>query len=286
MPYATAKDGTRLYYKDWGEGRPVVLIHGWPLSGDTFDDAAVALAERGFRAIVPDRRGFGRSDQPWEGYDYDTFADDVAAVVLEAGVKEPIALVGFSMGGGEVARFITRHGGAQVSQAVLIGSVVPFLLKTDDNPNGAPREVFDGMIDGIGKDRGDFFRGFFKSFFGEGKVSDAVLDDAWRQAMMAGLKPTLGCVRAFSETDFRPDLANFTMPTLVIHGVEDATVPIDLTGRVVAKTVPGAKLIEYDDGAHGILASHKERLIGDLLEFLGGARAEQSSPLKTGEPAY
>ena len=267
MPYATAKDGTRLYYKDWGVGRPVVLIHGWPLSGDTFDDTAVALADRGFRAVVPDRRGFGRSDQPWQGYDYDTFADDVAAVVLEAGVKEPVALVGFSMGGGEVARFITRHGAAQVSHAVLIGSVVPGL-------HDVPREVFDGMIDGIKKDRADFFRTFFKGFFGVGvlshPVSDAVLDDAWRQAMMAGLKPTLACVRAFSETDFRPDLANFSMPTLVIHGVKDATVPIDLTARAVAKTVSGAKLIEYDDGAHGIFASHKERLIGDLLGFLDG----------------
>ena len=287
MPYATAKDGTRLYYKDWGSGRPVVLVHGWPLSGDTFDDAAVALAERGFRAIVPDRRGFGRSDQPWDGYDYDTFADDVAAVVLEAGMKEPVTLVGFSMGGGEVARFITRHGAAQVSQAVLIGSVVPFLLKTENNPNGAPREVFDGMIDGIKKDRGDFFRSFFVSFFGEGKVSDAVLDDAWRQAMMAGLKPTLACVRAFSETDFRPDLANFTMPTLVIHGVEDATVPIDLTGRVVATTVPGAKLIGYDDGAHGIFASHKERLIGDLLGFLSatGQASAQATSARENQPA-
>jgi pimeloyl-ACP methyl ester carboxylesterase len=286
MPYATAKDGTRLYYKDWGEGRPVVLIHGWPLSGDTFDDAAVALAERGFRAIVPDRRGFGRSDQPWGGYDYDTFADDVAAVVLEAGVKEPVALVGFSMGGGEVARFITRHGAAQVSHAVLLGSVVPFLLKTDDNPNGAPREVFHGMIDGIRKDRGNFFRNFFVSFFGKDKVSDAVLDDAWRQAMMAGLKPTLACVRAFSETDFRLDLKNFTMPTLIIHGVGDETVPIALTARAAAAAVPGAKLIEYEDGAHGILASNKERLIGDLLDFLGGAEAEQASTARAGEPAY
>jgi non-heme chloroperoxidase len=283
MPYATAKDGTRLFYKDWGEGRPVVLIHGWPLSGDTFDDAAVALAENGYRAIVPDRRGFGRSDQPWDGYDYDTFADDVAAIVLEAGVSGPIALAGFSMGGGEVARFITRHGSAQVSHAILIGSVVPFLLKTDDNPNGAPREVFDGMIAGLRKDRGNFFRNFFVSFFGKGFVSDAVLDDAWRQAMTAGLKPTLACVRAFSETDFRPDLKNFTMPTLVIHGVKDETVPIDLTGRTVAKTVNSARLIEYEDGAHGIFASHKERLIGDLLAFLGGSEASARSEDRTSE---
>jgi pimeloyl-ACP methyl ester carboxylesterase len=284
MPYATAKDGTRLYYKNWGSGRPVVLIHGWPLSGDTFDDVALALAEHGFRAIVPDRRGFGRSDQPWDGYDYDTFADDVAAVILEAGVNEPVVLAGFSMGGGEVARFITRHGAAQVSHAILIGSVVPFLLRTDDNPNGAPREVFDGMIDGIRKDRADFFRTFFKSFFGEGKVSQAVLDDAWRQAMMAGLRPTLACVRAFSGTDFRPDLENFTMPTLVIHGIGDETVPIALSAHAAAKSVPGARLIEYEDGAHGIFASHKQQLIGDILGFLG-AGAEQRSEATVAEPA-
>jgi pimeloyl-ACP methyl ester carboxylesterase len=285
MPYATAKDGTRLYYKDWGSGRPVVLIHGWPLSGDTFDDVAVALAERGFRAIVPDRRGFGRSDQPWDGYDYDTFADDVAAVILEAGVKEPVALAGFSMGGGEVARFITRHGAAQVGQAMLIGSVVPFLLKTEDNPNGAPREVFDGMIEGIRKDRGDFFRTFFRSFFGEGKVSQAVLDDAWRQAMNAGLRPTLACVRAFSETDFRSDLKNFSMPTLVIHGVGDETVPIALSAHVAARAVPGARLIEYEDGAHGIFASNKQQLIDDLMEFLG-AGASRVTETRANEPAY
>ena len=260
MPYAKAKDGTRLYYKDWGEGRPVVLIHGWPLSGDTFDDAAVALVERGFRAIIPDRRGFGRSDQPWNGYDYDTFADDVATILSDAGINEPVSLVGFSMGGGEVARFITRQGAAQVRKALLIGSVVPFLLKTDDHPEGVPRTVFDGMIKGISEDRADFFRKFFKDFFGVGliksPVSEAVLDDTWRQAMMAGLRPTLACVRAFSETDFRPDLKNITMPTLIIHGEKDATVPIDLTARAVANAVPEARLIDHDDGAHGILAGH------------------------------
>ena len=232
---------------------------------------------------MPDRRGFGRSDQPWDGYDYDTFADDVAAVILEAGVSGPVAVAGFSMGGGEVARFITRHGAAQVSHAILIGSVVPFLLKTDDNPNGAPKEVFDGMIDGIKKDRANFFRNFFVGFFGKGLVSDAVLDDAFRQAMTAGLKPTLGCVRAFSETDFRPDLASFSFPTLVIHGVRDETVPIDLTGREVARRVPGARLVEYEDGAHGVFASHKDRLIGDLLDFLGsgdtGAEVRSGIPL-------
>ena len=272
MPYATARDGTRIYYKDWGQGSPVVLIHGWPLSSDTFDDAALALAEKGYRAIAHDRRGFGRSDQPWGGYDYDTFSDDVAAVLEDAGIGQPIALAGFSMGGGEVARFLSRQRAHQVSHAVLIGSVVPFLLKTDDHPEGVPRNVFDGMIEGISEDRAEFFQKFFKDFFGVGlinsPVSDAVLDDAWRQAMMAGLRPTLACVRAFSETDFRADLKNFTMPTLVIHGEKDATVPIDLTARAVARSVPEAQLIVYDDGAHGIFASHKERLIADLIAFL------------------
>ena len=274
MPYATARDGTRIYYKDWGQGRPVVLIHGWPLSSDTFDDAALALAEKGYRAIAHDRRGFGRSDQPWGGYDYDTFADDVAAVLEDAGIGQPIALAGFSMGGGEVARFLSRQRAHQVSHAVLIGSVVPFLLQTDDHPEGAPKDVFDGMIAGIRKDRGDFFRGFFKDFFGtsflDKPVSDAVLDDAWREAMTAGLWPTVACVRAFSETDFRPDLDAFTMPTLIIHGVDDRTVPIDLTARAAAKAIPGAKLVEYEGAAHGLFASHKDRLIGDLLDFLGG----------------
>lgn len=272
MPYATAKDGTRLYYKDWGTGKPVALVHGWPLSADTFDELALVLADNGYRAIVPDRRGFGRSDQPWSGYDYDTFADDLAAVVLEAGVDQPVALAGFSMGGGEVARFLSRHGPAQVSHAVLIGSVVPYLLKDDSNPDGAPREVFDGMIAAIRADKAAFFRSFLNDFFGVGwaaKVSEAAIDNAWRQAIMAGLWPTVACVRAFSETDFRPDLPNFTMPTLIIHGTEDRTVPVGLSARVAAKAIPGAKLVEYEDGAHGLFASHGDRVAQDLLGFLG-----------------
>lgn len=271
MAQATARDGTRLYYKDWGRGRPVVLMHGWPLSGDTFDEAALALADRGLRAIIPDRRGFGRSDQPWDGYDYDTFADDVAAILDHAGISMPVALAGFSMGGGEVARFQTRHPG-RTSHAVLIGSVVPYLLKTDDNPDGAPRDLFDGMIEAITADRAQFFKGFLKDFFGVGwaaPVSEAAIDNAWRQAMMAGLKPVVACVRAFSETDFRPDLKSFTQPTLVIHGTGDRTVPVALTARAAAEAIPGARLVEYADGAHGLFASHGQRLIGDLLDFLG-----------------
>lgn len=292
MPYATAKDGTKLYYKDWGKGEPVVLLHGWPLTGDTFDDAALALAEAGKRCIVPDRRGFGRSDQPWDGYDYDTFADDVAAVLEDAGVNEPVALVGFSMGGGEVARFLTKQGARRVSKAVLIGAVVPYMLQTDDNPNGVPQSTFDEITAGIKKDREHFFTGFLKDFYGVGAltapVSDEVMMNSWRQSMQAGLRPTLAAAKAFATTDFRPDLANFTVPTLVIHGTKDATVPIDATARVVAAQVPGAELIEYDGSAHGLFASDKERLIGDLLNFLSGTGEDQRSaiPLSQSQTAY
>ena len=274
MPYATAKDGTRLYYKDWGAGDPVVLLHGWPLTGDTFDDTALALAEAGKRCIVPDRRGFGRSDQPWDGYDYDTFADDVAAILDDAGITEPVALVGFSMGGGEVARFQTKYPG-RTSKAVLISAVVPYMLKTDDNPNGVPQATFDEMTAGMKKDREHFFTGFFKDFFGVGTltspVSDEVLMNSWRQTMMAGLRPTLAAAQAFATTDFRPDLKSFTVPTLIIHGTKDVTVPIDATGRASAKAIPGAELIEYDGSAHGLFATDKQRLIDDLVTFLGSS---------------
>ncbi len=281
MPFATAKDGTELFYKDWGKGRPVVMTHGWPLTGDTFDDAALKLAEAGFRCIVPDRRGFGRSDQPWDGYDYDSFADDIAEILDDAGISEPVALVGFSMGGGEVARYLTRFGAAKVTKAVLIASVVPYLLQAEDNPDGVPQASFDAMTAGMKKDREHFFAGFFKDFYGVGTltspVSEEVLMNSWRQAMMAGLRPTLAAAEAFATTDFRPDLANFTVPTLIIHGTKDATVPIEATARAVAAQVPGAKLIEYDGSAHGLFASDKERLIADLLDFLGEGEADGES---------
>ena len=286
MPYAKAKDGTMLYHKDWGEGRPVVLIHGWPLSGDTFDDLGIALAERGFRAIIPDRRGFGRSDQPWNGHDYDTYADDIAAVLEHCGIAEPVSLVGFSMGGGEVARFLTKQGKDRVSAAVLISSIVPYMLQTDDNPNGVPQAIFDQMTDGMKKDRAGFMTSFAKDFFGQGfidrPVSQGVLDDFWRQAMMAGQRSTLAAAKAFASTDFRPDLKSFAVPTLVIHGTADKTVPIDATGRVVADQVPGAKLIEYDGSAHGLFATDKERLIEDVCAFLGanlGTASDQRSAI-------
>lgn len=275
MPRATTSDRTSLFYKDWGprDGDPVLLLHGWPLSADTWDEAAVALAESGKRCIAPDRRGFGRSDQPWDGYDYDTFADDLLAVLDDAGIKGQVSLVGFSMGGGEVARFLTRHGKGRVKKAVLIGSVVPFLLKTGDNPDGVDQSVFDGMAEGIREDRAQFFRGFLKDFFGVGwvshPVSDGVLDNSWRQAMNAGLRPTLAAATAFATTDFRPDLASFAgVPTLVIHGTDDKTVPIDLTARKVAEALAQADLKEYGGSAHGLFATDRDKLIDDLKRFL------------------
>lgn len=274
MHMVEARDGTHLYVKSWGEGRPVVLIHGWPLSADSWDPVALALAENGYRAITYDRRGFGRSQQPWTGYDYNTFADDLSDVMQACDATENVALVGFSMGGGEVARYMSRHGGKSVTQVALIASVVPYMLQTEDNPEGVPQDQLDAMAKGVREDRPHFFRSFFKQFFGVGLVShpvnDETLDLAWATAMQAGLHPTLAAARAFGATDFRPDLASLTVPTLVIHGTADKTVPIDATGRAVAKAVPNARLIEYAGEAHGIFATRTERLTSDLLAFLGG----------------
>lgn len=269
MPMIETDDGTAIYLKEWGDGPAVILIHGWPLSADSWDDQAMAIAEHGYRVIAYDRRGFGRSDQPWEGYDYDTLADDLAAVIEACDAENP-ALVGFSMGGGEVARYLSRHGGAR--QVALVSSVVPFLLQTPDHPEGVPQSVFDGITDGLEKDRADFLKGFLKDFYGVGllsqPVSDAQLDWSLQIALQAGLKGTLDCVTAFSSTDFRPDLASFTMPTLIIHGTADKTVPIDITARAAAKAIPHATLIEYDGAPHGLLATHKDQITADLIAFL------------------
>ena len=271
MSYVTTKDGFKLYVKDWGTGRPVVMTHGWPLSADSFDDLSMAIADAGMRAISYDRRGFGRSDQPWSGYDYDTLADDLAAVI-EQTMAQDATLVGFSMGGGEVARYLSRHGGKQVKQAVLIASVVPYMLKTSDNPDGVDPSVFDEMNQAMKDDRAKFWLGFFKHFFGVGlvtsPVSNEVIDWARSVSMQAGLKPTLACAKAFATTDFRGDLASFKVPTLIIHGTADKTVPIDTAGRKAARGIPHAKLIEYDGAPHGLFASHKNKLIADVLEFL------------------
>jgi non-heme chloroperoxidase len=271
MPYITTHDDTKLYVKDWGSGRPVILMHGWPLSADSWDDGAMAIAQAGFRAIAYDRRGFGRSEQPWQGYDYDTLADDLAAVLAATGATDA-TIIGFSMGGGEVARYLSRHGSKAIAQAGLIASVVPYMLKTDDNPHGVEGAVFDKMGEAINQDRAHFFAGFFRDFYGVGLISQPVskelIESSQAVAMQASLKATLDCAEAFATTDFRPDLASFTVPTLIIHGTADKTVPIEATGRVVAQAIPNAMAIEYDGAPHGLFATHKEQLNRDLLNFL------------------
>ncbi len=271
MSYVTTHDATRLYVKDWGTGRPVILLHGWPLSADSWDAHAMAIADAGMRVISYDRRGFGRSSQPWGGYDYDTLADDLAAVIEATGAKDA-TLLGFSMAGGEVARYMSRHAGRHVVQAGLIASIVPYMIKTPDNPHGVERAVFDGIIEALEDDRPAFMTGFFQNFYGDGRsaapVSDEVREWSRDVAVTASLKATIACVRAWA-TDFRGDLAAFTVPTLVIHGTDDRIVPIDATARAAARAIPGAKLVEYESGPHGLLVTHRQRLTGDLLAFLG-----------------
>lgn len=271
MHHVTAKDQTRLHVKDWGSGRPVILIHGWPLSADSWDDQAMAIADAGHRAIAYDRRGFGRSSQPWSGYDYDTLADDLAAVIEQTGARDAV-LVGFSMGGGEVARYMSRHGGKSVVQAALVSSVLPFRLQTPDNPAGTEQAAFDRTALALGDDRPAFLAGFFRTFFGVETAPHPVSDEllAWARdvAMQAGLKPTLACLKSFSGTDFRGDLGAFKVPTLIVHGTEDKTVPIDPSSRAAARGIANSRLVEYDGAPHGLFATHKRRLTQDLLDFL------------------
>lgn len=275
MPLITTRDDTDLYVKQWGEeGRDVVLIHGWPLNADSWDEVALALAKAGNRVTAYDRRGFGRSDQPWDGYDYDTFADDLADVIEAADVDDAL-LVGFSMGGGEIARYLSRHEKAQIERVALISAVVPFMLQTSDNPDGAPASVFDEMTTSIREDRSAFMKGFAPQFYGNGwitkAVSDGVLDHFFQMAMMAGLWPTLACVEAFSSTDFRGEMPAFDLPTLILHGTDDRTVPIDVSARRAAREIPQARLIEYAGAAHGVLTTNTGDVVRDLLAFLGEA---------------
>ena len=277
MPHLSTKDGTNLYYKDWGTGRPVVMIHGWPLSADSWDDHAMPIAEEGYRVIAYDRRGFGRSEQPFNGYDYNTLSEDLHAVLTELDL-DGATLVGFSMGGGEVARYMARcheKDPDRVAQAVLISSVVPYMLQTADNPKGVPQDTFDTMAAAMKKDRAAFFDDFFKTFYGVGLIQHPVSDEwlEWSRsvAMSASLKATLACATAFATTDFRNDLTHFKVPTLVIHGTDDKTVPIDATGRAAAKGILGARLIEYAGEPHGLFKTAQKKLTQDLLDFLDEA---------------
>jgi non-heme chloroperoxidase len=271
MTTIKTRDGTEIYYKDWGTGKPVVLCHGWPLNADMWEYQMTFLASRGLRCVAHDRRGFGRSGQPWTGYDYNTFADDLAALIESLDLKD-ITLAGFSMGGGEVARYLGRHGTKRVAKAALISAVTPFLLKTADHPEGVDRSVFDGLRAGIALDRPQFFSDFGKVFTGANrpgaKVSQGALDWTLFLALQASLKGTLDCVGAFSETDFRSDLKAFKLPTLVIHGDDDQVVPFALSGSVAAKMIPGSRLEVYKGAPHGLYFTHKDRLNADLLAFV------------------
>ena len=273
MPYVKTRDGTDIYVKDWGTGRPVILTHGWPLNADSWDAQAMALAHAGFRAIAYDRRGFGRSSQPWTGYDYDTLTDDLADVMETTGANTDATIVGFSMGGGEIARYMSRYEGKGVVAAGLISSVVPYMLKTDDNPDGVDEETLASIGANIEDDRPAFFKTFLQQFLGVGfitsPVSDEVVDWVWSLAMQAGLHPTLECAKAFGHTDFRQDLAAFRVPTLVVHGTSDKTVPIDATGRAAAKGIADSQLVEYDGAPHGLTITESDRFTNDLQTFLG-----------------
>ncbi|MGO8797596.1 MAG: alpha/beta fold hydrolase [Roseiarcus sp.] len=270
MAMIETDDGTEIYYKDWGSGTPVVFCHGWPLNADMWENQMNFLAAAGFRCVAHDRRGFGRSDQPWEGYDYDTFAGDLSDLI-DALELEDVILVGFSMGGGEVARYIGRYGTDSVAKAVLVSSVPPFLLKGADNPQGVDRAVFDGIRAGIGADRAQFFADFGKAFTGANrpgsKVSQGMLDWTHFLALQASLKGTLDCVNAFSETDFREDLKAFDVPTLVIHGDDDQIVPFEVSGKASAAAIEGAALKVYKGAPHGLYFTHKDQLNADLLAF-------------------
>ena len=272
MPSFQTRDGTRIRYKHVGEGRPVIFIHGWPLSGDSWDPIMMKFADAGFKAIAYDRRGFGRSDHAATGYDYDTFSDDLADLMKELGLTSDVGLVGFSMGGGEIARYLSRHEGKGVSRVALVSSIVPFMKKTDDNPDGVPQDTLDEMTEGMKTDFRGFFTDFFKDFYGDGWTSNKVSDEekhwAWMTTMMSAQWATLQSAGAFANTDFRPDLASFNVPTLVVHGTKDKTVPIDATGRQVAEKVSDAKLIEYDGEPHAVFATQTERLGDDLLAFM------------------
>jgi pimeloyl-ACP methyl ester carboxylesterase len=270
MAIIETDDGTEIYYKDWGSGQPVVFCHGWPLNADMWEYQMNFLAAEGFRCIAYDRRGFGRSDQPWEGYDYDTFAADLSDLI-DALELEDVILVGFSMGGGEVARYIGRYGTDSVARAVLVSAVPPFLMKSADNPQGVDRSVFDGIRAGIAADRPQFFAEFGKAFTGANrpgsKVSQGILDWTLFLALQASLKGTLDCVDAFSETDFRDDLQAFDVPTLVIHGDDDQIVPFEISGKASAAAIEGAQLKVYHGAPHGLYFTHKDQLNADLLAF-------------------
>jgi non-heme chloroperoxidase len=267
----TVSDGTRIYYKDWGAGQPVVFSHGWPLSADAWEDQMVFLGLHGYRCIAHDRRGHGRSSQPWGGNEMDTYADDLAALVDALDLRNAIH-VGHSTGGGEVARYIGRHGTSRIAKAVLIGAVPPLMLKTAANPGGLPIEAFDAIRAGVLADRSQFFKDLTGPFYGANRpgatVSQGVRDSFWMQGMQAGFKGVVDCIKAFSETDFTEDLKRFDVPTLIMHGDDDQIVPIGASAMLSAKLVKSSTLKVYPGFAHGMCTVNKDRINADLLAFI------------------
>jgi non-heme chloroperoxidase len=271
MSMITVKDGTQIYFKDWGNGQPVVFSHGWPLSSDAWEDQMFFLCSRGYRCIAHDRRGHGRSSQPWDGNDMDTYADDLAALVDHLGLKNAIH-VGHSTGGGEVVRYIGRHGAKRVAKVVLISSVPPLMLKTPANPGGLPMEAFDAIRAGVQTDRSQFWKDLSMQFYSYNrpgaKISEGVRESFWLQSMMAGFPASYFCIKAFSETDFTEDLKKMDMPTLFLHGDDDQIVPIDDSSRLAVKLVGNGTLKVYPGAPHGIPSTHKNQINEDLLAFI------------------
>ena len=275
MPTITVKDGTQIFYKDWGSGQPIVFSHGWPLSADDWDGQMLFFGQRGYRVIAHDRRGHGRSTQTWDGNEMNTYADDLAALTEKLDLKNAIH-VGHSTGGGEVARYIGKHGSKRVGMAVLISSVPPLMLKTDKNPAGAPISVFDDLRAQLAANRPEFYRDITLPFYGYNrpgaKISEGIREHWWLQGMLGGMKAHYDCIKAFSETDFTEDLKKFDIPTLILHGDDDQIVPIQAAALQSSKLVKNAKLKVYPGYPHGMPTTHADQINADLLAFFGQSK--------------